>query len=74
MQTSGSYVVVEYMIRQKKIMLFELRHLVNSLERRGLITAKENQTLLKMGQKILPKLPTDVEHQPRVSTPIRNTP
>ena len=71
---SGSYVVVEYMIRQKKIMLFELRHLVNSLERRGLISSKENQSLLKLGQRLLPKLPTDVEHQPLTSSVIRNTP
>ena len=74
MNASGSYVVVEYMIRQKKIMLFELRHLVASLERRGLITPKENQALLKLGHKILPKLPTDVEAQPIVSNAVRNTP
>ena len=60
MQVSGSYVVVEYMIHQKKVMLFELRHLVESLERRGLITTKELQALLKLGQRHLPKLPTDM--------------
>ena len=59
MQAIGSYLVVEYMIRQKKILLFELRHLVASLERRDLITPKEYETLLRLGKKILPKLPTD---------------
>lgn len=71
---SGSYVVVEYMIRQKKLMLFELRHLVNSLERRGLITPRENQDLLKLGQRLLPKLPIDIELQPMVSQVVQNTP
>jgi len=59
MSVSGSYVVVEYMIRQKKVMLFELRHLVASLERRGLITSHEHQSLLKLGQRLLPKLPVE---------------
>ena len=59
MNASGSYVVVEGMIRQKKVMLFELRHLAASLERRGLITAGEHQGLLRLGYKLLPKLPLD---------------
>lgn len=59
MQETGSYVRVESMIRQKKVMLFELKHLVDSLERRGLITPSEYQALLRLGQKILPKLPID---------------
>ena len=74
MHMSGSYVVVEYMIRQKKIMLFELRHLVASLERRGLISAKEHESLLKLGLKMLPKLPTDIEPQALVAASLRNTP
>ena len=57
MNTSGSYVVVEYMIRQKKVMRFELKPLVESLERRGLITPGEHQALLKLGNRLLPKLP-----------------
>jgi hypothetical protein len=59
MNASGSYVVVEFMIRQKKVMLFELKHLVESLERRGLITPDEQQSLLRLGNRLLPKLPTD---------------
>lgn len=59
MQTSGSFVIVESMIRQNKVMLFELKHLVASLERRGLITATEQQALLKLAYRLLPKLPTD---------------
>lgn len=54
-----SYSFVEYMIRQKKVLLFELRHLVESLERRGVITPTEQQDLLRLGDKLLPKLPTD---------------
>jgi hypothetical protein len=57
MKASGSYVVVETMIRQNKLMLFELKHLVDSLERRGLITAPEHQSLLQLGEKMLPRLP-----------------
>jgi len=57
MQATGSYVTVESMILQKKVMLFELKHLVNSLERRGLLTPSEQQALLRLGQRILPKLP-----------------
>jgi hypothetical protein len=60
MQATGSYVTVESMILQKKVMLFELKHLVNSLERRGLLTPSEQQALLRLGQRILPKLPTDL--------------
>jgi hypothetical protein len=59
MNASGSYLKVEYMIREKKVLLFELKHLVESLERRGLITPNELQTLLGLGNKLLPKLPTD---------------
>lgn len=59
MNASGSYVVVEFMIREKKIMHFELKHLVESLERRGLITPREQQTLLRLGDRLLPKLPPD---------------
>ena len=59
MNASGSYVVVEFMIREKKIMLFELKQLVESLERRGLITTREQQALLKLGDKFLPKLPPE---------------
>jgi hypothetical protein len=59
MQTSGSYLVVESMIRQKKLMLFELKHLVDSLERRGLITPAEHQELLQLANKILPRLPVE---------------
>jgi hypothetical protein len=59
MQTSGSYLIVESMIRQNKVMFFELEHLVASLERRGLITAVEQKALLKLARRILPQLPTD---------------
>jgi hypothetical protein len=59
MNPSGSYVVVEYMIRQRKVPRFELKHLVASLERRGLITPREHQALLRLGDKLLPKIPTD---------------
>jgi hypothetical protein len=59
MNASGSYMVVEGMIHQKKVMLFELRHLAASLERRGLITPGEHQALLRLGYKLLPKLPLD---------------
>lgn len=59
MNASGSYVVVEYMIRHKKVMLFELKHLAASLERRGLITPGEHRALLRLGYRLLPKLPVD---------------
>ena len=59
MNASGSYVVVEYMIRQKKVMRVELKNLVESLESRGLITPSEHQALLRLGNKMLPKLPDD---------------
>lgn len=54
--------MVESMIIQKKVLLFELRHLVDSLERRGLLTQSEHEALLRLGQRILPKLPTDIVH------------
>jgi len=60
MQTSGSYVLVESMIRQNKVMLFEVRHLVDSLERRGLLTTAEQRALLQLANKILPKLPIEM--------------
>jgi hypothetical protein len=60
MQTSGSYVLVESMIRQKKVMLFEVKHLVASLERRGLLTPAEHNTLLQLASKVLPKLPMEI--------------
>ena len=60
MQTSGSYVLVESMIRQNKVMLFEVRHLVDSLERRGLLTTAEQRALLQLANKILPKLPVEM--------------
>lgn len=63
MQATGSYMMVESMILKKKVLLFELKHLVNSLERRGLITPSEHDTLLRLGLRTLPKLPTDVIHQ-----------
>jgi hypothetical protein len=59
MNASGAYMAVENMIRQRKIMLFELRHLTASLERRGLITPGEHQGLLRLGYMLLPKLPID---------------
>ena len=59
MNASGSYVVVEFMIRERKVMLFELKHLVDSLEHRGLITQQEQQALLRLGNKLLPKPPID---------------
>ena len=61
MNASGSYVAVESMIRQKKVMLFELKHLTASLERRGLLTPGEHQGLLRLGYKLLPKIPIDPE-------------
>lgn len=59
MQATGSYMMVESMILKKKVLLFELKHLLDSLERRGLLTPSERDTLLRQGQRILPKLPTD---------------
>jgi hypothetical protein len=51
--------MVESMILKKRVLFFELRHLVASLERRGLLTPAEHDTLLRLGQRLLPKLPTD---------------
>jgi hypothetical protein len=65
MQYSGSYLVVESMIRQNKVMLFELEHLVNSLQRRGLLTATEREALLQLAVKILPKTPANLIHRLR---------
>ena len=61
MNASGSYVVVEYMIRQKKVMRVELKHLVDTLEGRGLITPGEHRALLNLGNRLLPKLPAELE-------------
>ena len=55
MQFSGSYVIVESMIRQNKVVFSELEQLVISLSRRGLISTKEQQDLLRLARKILPK-------------------
>lgn len=55
MQTSGSYLVVETMIRQNKVMLPELEQLVSSLEKKGLITRMEQRALLQLAIKLLPK-------------------
>ena len=52
---SGSYVIVESMIRQNKVIFSELEQLVISLSRRGLISTKEQQDLLRLARKILPK-------------------
>lgn len=72
MNASGSYVAVEGMIRQKKVMLFELRHLTAFLERRGSITPAEHQALLRLGYKLLPKLPIDpAESYPPVALSAR---
>ena len=61
MQPSGSYVVVESMIRQQQVRLFELKELVESLERRGLISSSEQKSLLQLARRVLPKLPTELE-------------
>lgn len=55
MQFSGSYVIVESMIRQNQVVFSELEQLVNSLSRRGLISIKEQQALLTLARKVLPK-------------------
>ena len=55
MQFSGSYVIVESMIRQNKVVFSELEQLVISLSRRGLISTKEQQSLLSLARKVLPK-------------------
>ena len=55
MEYSGSYVIVESMIRQNKIVLSELEQLVSSLTSRGLISTKEQQALLHLARKVLPK-------------------
>ena len=55
MNNSGSYVIVESMIRQNKVVFSELEQLVNSLIRRGLISTKEQQALLHLARKVLPK-------------------
>lgn len=54
MQISGSYVIVETMIRQNKVVLSEVKQLVNSLERKGLITRTEQKALLQLAMKTLP--------------------
>jgi hypothetical protein len=55
MKNSGSYVIVEAMIRENQIRLSELETWVNSLERIGLITSREHKALLQLAKKILPK-------------------
>ena len=60
MQFSGSYVIVESMIRQNKVVFSELEQLVISLSRRGLISTKEQKDLLRLAQKVLPKSLLDV--------------
>lgn len=55
MEYSGSYVIVESMIRQHKVMFSELEQLVDSLGRKGLITAKEQKALVHLAKKLLSK-------------------
>jgi hypothetical protein len=55
MQYSGSYVIVESMIRQNKVMLAEVEQLVDTLGRRGLLDRNEQKALLLLARKILPK-------------------
>jgi hypothetical protein len=55
MQYSGSYVIVESMIRQNKVILSELEQLVDSLVRKGLLNAKEQEALILLAKKILPQ-------------------
>lgn len=55
MAYSGSYIIVESMIRQNKVMFSELERLVDSLNRRGLINIKEQKALLVLAKKVLPK-------------------
>jgi hypothetical protein len=55
MDYSGSYVILESMIRQNKFMFSELEQLVSSLGRRGLLNSKEQEALLKLASKILAK-------------------
>jgi hypothetical protein len=55
MQTSGSYLVVETMIRQNKVVLSELEQLVSSLEKKGLITSTEQRALIQLAIKLQPK-------------------
>jgi len=52
---SGSYVIVESMIRQNKVVFSELEQLVDSLSRRGLISQQEQKDLLRLARKVLPK-------------------
>src|SRR5687768_16080688 len=59
MRAKGSYGMVESMILKKRVLFFELKHLVASLERRGLLKPAEHDALLRLGQRLLPKLPTD---------------
>jgi hypothetical protein len=55
MQYSGSYVIVESMIRQNKVILAEVEQLVYTLGRRGLLDRKEQKALLLLARKVLPK-------------------
>jgi hypothetical protein len=59
MHYSGSYVVVETIIRQNKIVFSELEQLTATLQRRGLLHARERNALLDLGKRILPGIPAE---------------
>jgi len=52
MSPSDSYIVLEKMIRLGEIMFSELQHLLDVLERQGLITSAEHAALLELGSGI----------------------
>jgi hypothetical protein len=60
---SGSYIIVESMIRQNMVMFSELEELVDSLGRRGLLSRREQKALLVLAKKILPKYLLDLKTQ-----------
>ena len=52
MQTPDSYTAVEEMIRLGRIMLSDLEHLLDSLQRQERITPSEHESLLELAWKM----------------------
>jgi hypothetical protein len=50
METSDHYIVIERMIRQREVLMSELKHLLDSLEDQGRITVVERHALLKLAE------------------------
>ena len=52
METSDHYIVMERMIRLGEVLMSELEHVLDALEKQELITPSEYQTLLELAHRL----------------------